>query len=147
PLPALDKAVVDARARGVEVNILTNSKESIDADGKAMTDAILDGLRVFAAAGANVYVQRGETLHSKFMTVDGVYVNVGSYNMHPRSERYDTELNVAILDAGTAAEFDEAFNRDIAGARRMTLEELNARKSGWFSRLLGRFGYSQLNPK
>lgn len=146
-VPALDKAVADACVRGVEVNILTNSKESIDADGKAMADTILDGLRVFAAAGANIYVQRGETLHSKFMTVDGVYVNVGSYNMHPRSERYDTELNVAIIDAGTAAEFDGAFDRDIAGARRMTREELDTRKSGWFSRLLGRFGYSQLNPK
>jgi cardiolipin synthase len=145
-IPALNKAVLDARARGVEVNILTNSKESIDADGKSMADTILDGLKPFAAAGANVYIKQGETLHSKFMTVDGIFCNVGSYNMHPRSERYDTELNVSILDAASAAQFDEAFSRDIAAARKVTLEDLNARESGWFSRLVARVGFAQLRP-
>ncbi|MDA8132176.1 MAG: phosphatidylserine/phosphatidylglycerophosphate/cardiolipin synthase family protein [Elusimicrobia bacterium] len=144
-IPAVNRAVQEARARGVEVNILTNSKESIDSDGKSMADTIVEGTKVFAAAGANVYLKRGQTLHSKFMTVDGVFTCVGSYNLHPRSERYDTEMNIAVLDRGAAAEFDEAFYRDIAEAKKMTLEELNKKKPGWFSRLVGKVGFSQLS--
>ena len=145
-IPAFERAVLAARARGVEVNILTNSKESIDSDGKSMADLIVKGTRVFAAAGANVYLKRGETLHSKFLTVDGVYANVGSYNLHPRSERYDAEFNVAILDRGAAAALDAAFERDIAAAKKMTLAELERTESGFLSRLLNAVGYSQLSP-
>lgn len=146
-IPAVNSAVIEARARGVEVNILTNSKESIDSDGKAMADTIVAGTRVFAAAGANVYLKRGETLHSKFMTVDGVFASVGSYNLHPRSERYDTELNVNILDEASTAQLDAAFEKDIAEAQRMTLAELEAKKPGLMARILSSVGFAQLSPK
>ncbi|OGR97430.1 MAG: hypothetical protein A2016_09965 [Elusimicrobia bacterium GWF2_62_30] len=144
-IPALTKAVADARARGVEVNILTNSKESIDSDGKAMADVILQSMKAFAAAGAKVYLKQGQTLHSKFMTVDGVFCNVGSYNLHPRSERYDTELNINLLDQASVAQIDAAFAKDIAEARQFTDQERNQKKPGWLSRIVGKYFFSQLS--
>jgi len=146
-IPAVNRAVLEARERGVEVNILTNSKESIDSDGKSMADTIVEGTKVFAAAGANVYLKQGETLHSKFLTVDGVFASVGSYNLHPRSERYDTECNVNILDADAVRKLDEAFARDLAEAKHMTLQDLQAGKPGWLSRLLAKVGFGQLSHK
>lgn len=146
-IPAVNQAVIEARERGVEVNILTNSKESIDSDGKSMADTIVEGTKVFAAAGANVYLKQGETLHSKFLTVDGIFASVGSYNLHPRSERYDTECNVNIIDQAFTARLDEAFAMDMAAAKKMSLKDLQAKKPGWLARLISKVGFGQLSPK
>ena len=144
-IPAFTQAVADAAARGVEVNILTNSKESIDSDGKSMAEAILGSAKIFAASGANVYLKQGQTLHSKFMTVDGVFSNVGSYNMHPRSERYDMELNINVLDKTATAKLDAAFAKDIKDAKKIDAEDVSPGKPGWLSRIMEKYFYSQLS--
>jgi cardiolipin synthase len=123
-LPVVTQAVLDARARGVEVNILTNSKESIDPEGVVIVEAMYKCLIPLAEAGANIYLYNGlrspgDTLHSKFMTVDGEFADIGSYNLHPRGERYDTEINVNILDRASVAQLDAAFARDLRNARRV----------------------------
>ncbi len=145
-IPALVQALLDARARGVEVNILTNSKESIDSDGKSFADTIIKGMKVFADAGVNVYLKQGQTLHSKFMTVDGVFCSLGSYNLHPRSERYDTELNISVLDRESTARLDSVFSGDIAEARKVTSKDLSD-KPGWLSGVMETYFYPQLSPK
>ncbi len=144
-IPAFTRAVMEARARGVEVNILTNSKESIDSDGKSFADTIIKGLKVFADAGVNVYLKQGQTLHSKFMTVDGVFCSLGSYNLHPRSERYDTELNISVLDRDSTARLDSVFSRDIAEAKKVSSEDLSD-KPGWLSGIMESYFYPQLSP-
>lgn len=145
-VPAFTQAVLEARARGVEVNILTNSKESIDSDGKSFADTIIKGMKVFSDAGVNVYLKQGQTLHSKFMTVDGVFCSLGSYNLHPRSERYDTELNISVLDRDSTARLDAVFSSDIAEAKKVTSEDLSG-KPGWLSGIMENYFYSQLSPK
>ena len=144
-IPAITQAIAEARARGVEVNVLTNSKESIDSDGKSFADSILKSVKGFLDAGANVYLKQGETLHSKFMTVDGVFCSIGSYNLHPRSERYDTELNVNILDRDSVARIDAIFARDIAAARKAGTKDLSP-KPGWLSSIMEKYFFSQLRP-
>lgn len=123
-LPVVTQAVLDARARGVEVNILTNSKESIDPEGVVIVEAMYKCLIPLAEAGANIYLYNGwrspgDTLHSKFMTVDGEFADIGSYNLHPRGERYDTEINVNILDRASVAQLDAAFAKDLQNSRRV----------------------------
>lgn len=144
-VPAITRAILEARARGVEVNILTNSKLSIDAEAKPMAEIILKGLLPLVPAGVNVYLKKGETLHSKFMTVDGLYCSIGSYNFHPRSERYDTELNVSILDKSSVAKLDTAFAVDLAAADRIrTVEDLGY-EPGWLSKIVGKYFYAELS--
>ncbi len=145
-IPALTQAIFDARTRGVEVNILTNSKESIDSDGKSMAEAILNSVKLFAAAGANVYLKQGQTLHSKFMTVDGVYCSVGSYNLHPRSERYDTEMNIGIIDPSSTARIDAAFAGDIAEANKLDPNAPRQGKPSWLDKIVENFFFAQLLP-
>ena len=145
-VPAITQALLEARARGVEVNILTNSKKSIDAEAKPMADIIIKGLLPLVPAGVNVYLKKGETLHSKFMTVDGAYCTIGSYNFHPRSERYDTEMNVSILDPVSIGGLDAEFENDLAMADRIkTVDDLEY-DPGWLSRIVGRYFYSELSP-
>ncbi|MEA3306504.1 MAG: phosphatidylserine/phosphatidylglycerophosphate/cardiolipin synthase family protein [Elusimicrobiota bacterium] len=146
-VPAITQAVLDARARGVEVNILTNSKKSIDAEAKAMADIIIKGLMPLVSAGVKVYLKKGETLHSKFMTVDGVYCNIGSYNFHPRSERYDTEMNVSIIDPASVKQLDSVFEEDIAKAIKInTLEDLEY-EPGWLAKIVEKYFYAELSQK
>lgn len=119
-MPDLEVALMDALQRGVEVNILTNSKESIDTP--SISGPILASLPPLLNFGANVYLKQGakETLHSKFMTVDGVFCTVSSFNFHPRSVRYEPEMTVNILDSGKTRELEQVFNRDISQAKRIT---------------------------
>jgi len=113
--PAIRQALMEALERGVEVNILTNSAESVDE--AIVIVPILESLPELIEAGAKVYLKQGDTLHAKFMTVDGVYSNVTSFNLHPRSDRYEHEMSVSALDAGLAAELDAEYAADILAAR------------------------------
>lgn len=145
-IPAVTEAVLDARARGVEVNILTNSEESIDSEGKPIVDEMAKCLIPLKMAGVNIYLKQGElqTLHSKFITVDGLFADIGSYNLHPRGERIDTEVNVNILGADAVAELDAAFARDIAAAKEIRSARELETKPGLLSQIVSTFFYAQL---
>lgn len=152
-LPVVTQAVLDARARGVEVNILTNSKESIDPEGVVIVEAMYKCLIPLAQAGANIYLYNGwrspgDTLHSKFMSVDGEFADIGSYNLHPRGERYDTEVNVNILDRGSVAQLDAAFAKDLQKSRKVTDTSVLDGKPSFMAGVANNFFYAQLeqNP-
>jgi cardiolipin synthase len=146
-LPVVTQAVMDARARGVEVNLLTNSKESIDSEGKPIVDAMAECLIPLYQAGVKIYLKQGveQTLHSKFMTVDGEFADIGSYNLHPRGERSDSEMNVNILGREAVAQLDGAFAKDIAAAKQITsLKDLET-KPGFISYVMSHYFYAQLS--
>ncbi|HPZ09097.1 MAG TPA: phosphatidylserine/phosphatidylglycerophosphate/cardiolipin synthase family protein [Candidatus Eremiobacteraeota bacterium] len=119
--PGIKQVLLDALARGVDVRIFTNSAESVDE--QIVSAPILRSLPEFVEAGAEVYLKKGDTLHSKFMVIDGMYSSIGSYNLHPRSERYEGEMTLNILDTETASNLTEAFEKDIAQAIRVTTSE------------------------
>jgi len=148
-LPVVTQAVLDARARGVEVNIVTNSKESIDPEGLVIVDAMYKCLIPLAEAGVNIYLYNGirspgDTLHSKFMTVDGEFADIGSYNLHPRGERYDTEVNVNILDRGAVAQLDAAFAKDVKNSRRVKSAADLGGKPSFMGNVANNYFYAQL---
>jgi cardiolipin synthase len=109
-VPALRQALLDALARGVSVNILTNSAESVDEP--IVSAPILESLPELIRAGAKVGLKQGPTLHSKFMSVDGIFSIIGSFNLHPRSIRYEWEVVLNVLDPRFASELDRAFRLD-----------------------------------
>jgi cardiolipin synthase len=148
PIPALTEALLSARARGVEVNIFTNSKYSIDEEARVLSDVSMKSLLPLFKAGANIYLKKGDTLHSKFMTVDGIFCSIGSYNLHPRGERYDSEMNVNILDQEGVSYLDKVFKDDISNlAVKITSETQLVPEQGWFSKIIEKYFYSQLNNK
>lgn len=148
-LPVVTQAVLDARARGVEVNILTNSKESIDPEGVVIVEAMYNCLIPLAEAGVNIHLYNGwrspgDTLHSKFMTVDGEFADIGSYNLHPRGERYDTEVNVNILDRASVAQLDAAFAKDLKNSRKVKSAADLGGKPTFMGNVANNYFYAQL---
>lgn len=141
-MPQLRAALLDALRRGVKVNILTNSAESIDEP--IVIAPILASLPELIAAGATVGLKRGDTVHSKFLTVDGVFALVGSFNLHPRSIRYEHELIVSALDPRLAAGFDRAFAADMAAATPVTDPAALAIPDSPLTRIVRRYLYNQL---
>lgn len=141
-MPQLRAALLEALRRGVKVNILTNSAESIDEP--IIIAPILESLPELIAAGATVGLKRGDTLHSKFMTVDGRFSIVGSFNLHPRSVRYEFELIVSALDARLAASLDRAFAADMAAALPVTDPAALAIPDSPLTRIVRRYLFNQL---
>jgi cardiolipin synthase A/B len=119
--PGMKDVILKALDRGVRVRLLTNSAESIDEP--IITAPILASLPDLIAGGAEVYLKKGDTLHSKFMTVDGIFSSIGSHNHHPRSQRFEGEMVVNSLDPALAETFTQSFEADIAAAERMEKPE------------------------
>ncbi len=141
-IPSLKTALADAIARGVKVTILSNSAQSNNEP--ILTGIMMESLAEMAEAGAEVYVKEGETLHSKFMTVDGTFATVGSYNFHPKSIRHEREITLNVLDGSFAAEMAETFKKDIGQAHRIKdTKELGDFKSP-LNFIVRRYMFSQL---
>lgn len=109
--PATYKALLRAKKRGVRVRILTNSAQSVDEP--IVSYPIMETVNRLAQQNFEVYVKKGTTLHTKAMTVDGLYSWIGSHNFHPRSFRYEGELTMNALDANFAKKVEEMFQTDI----------------------------------
>lgn len=144
----IEKAIVDALKRGVRVRILSNSKESIDEP--TITTPILKSLASLKSHGAEVYTKKvyedSTTMHSKLLVVDDEFSWIGSYNLHPRSYRYERELVLASFDETLAAQFKEIFEKDIGSdkANRPSLNDLNDIKSTPLNRLIWTYFFDQL---
>ncbi len=111
--PALKREIEDALKRGVKVRVFTNSGESVDEP--AVSTPILRSVSDFMAMpGAKVYTKKGATLHSKILVVDGKFAMVMSHNLHPRSERMEGEMAVAIRDAAFATNLHKVFDNDVS---------------------------------
>lgn len=109
--PALKAEIRAAIARGVKVRVLTNSNKSVDEP--VVSIPILRSAQELSEMGAEVYLKNGDTLHSKFVVIDGTYTIVMSYNLHPRSERIEGEMAVVVRNQNFGNTMSEVFGRDI----------------------------------
>ena len=78
------------------------------------------------------------------MVVDGVYSSVGSYNLHPRSERYEGEMTINTLDAQTAGSLTQTFENDIGKAARVVRPEQIQVPENILTTIVDRYFFDQL---
>lgn len=140
--PDIRTAMMEALERGVKVRLLTNSAQSVDEP--IVSAPILHSLPDLVSAGAEVYLKQGDTLHSKFMVVDGIYSSVGSYNLHPRSQRYEGEMTVNSVDTQAAGALTAAFEKDIAIATRVKSPDEIKVPDNVFTMIAARYFFDQL---
>lgn len=123
PPPSIRSALVDAARRGVDVEVLTNSRESND------MGFVSDAARYFydelLAAGVKIHEKQGGTLHAKTATFDGEYSLVGSFNLNGRSVNQDAEVVLAVEDGATAGQLEARFRQGLEQSRPITSAELN----------------------
>lgn len=112
--PIIRKELEAAIKRGIKVRIFTNSDTSVDEP--IVSAPIMKSARDAALMGAEVYLRKGTTLHSKYLVVDQEISMVGSFNFHPRSLRFDAENVAIIFDGALAAELTATFEEGIHSA-------------------------------
>lgn len=78
-------------------------------------------------AGVHCYIYEKGFIHSKTMVADGYVSSVGSANLDIRSFKLNFEVNAFIYDREVARSMEEAFIRDLADSREITLEEYENR--------------------
>jgi len=123
-------ALVEAAARGVEVELLLNGKSDhplVQLCARAFYDRLL-------AARVRIYEWCSANLHSKTAVVDGTWGTVGSFNLERTSLWLNHEMNVVFADTGLAGVLERSFQEDIACCRRLE-PSLWARRPLWHKAL------------
>jgi cardiolipin synthase len=126
--PAL-QALLEARARGVEIDLITPG--NIDANvvrnaSRALWPELL-------RAGVRIYEYYPAMLHCKILIADDLFVTCGSVNFDERSFDINDESNINVLDAAFAARMVADFERDKAQSKRIKLSDL--KKTPWHKRV------------
>jgi cardiolipin synthase A/B len=123
PDPPLVTALNVATMRGVDVDIVLPERGNlplVEWAQRAQLWQVLD-------RGCRVWFARPPFDHTKAMVVDGSWSLLGSANWDPRSLRLNFELDVECYDAALGAEVEALVGARIAGARPVTLAEMDAR--------------------
>jgi cardiolipin synthase len=118
------KALADARARGVKVQIIVPGPwidtETVRSASRATWGRLLD-------AGAEIYEYQPTMFHCKVLVVDDYLVSIGSTNFDNRSFRLNDEANLNIYDTDFARQQSAIFEADRARTKRITRAEWESR--------------------
>jgi cardiolipin synthase A/B len=114
------QTLVEARERGVEVDVITpgpdNDAPLARAAGRSRWGPLLE-------AGVRIHEYQPARFHCKYMIVDDCWCSVGSTNLDHRSLRLNEEANLNIRNHSFAAEHLEVFEEDRGRSREVTLQE------------------------
>ncbi len=138
-------AIKQAVDRGVRVRLITNSDASVDEP--TLAGAMMISAKKLKAVGAEVYLRKGTTLHSKFMVVDSERSHIMSYNLHPRSERMEGEVDFIITDKEQGKKLVDIFEQDTQNpeiAKKVVSADEIKLKNDVLTWLLIRIMYDQL---
>ena len=128
--------LVDKRAQGVDVSVLTNSLAANDVmavhGGYApyRVPLIEGGVTLFelmphGKQDSSLFGSSGASLHTKAFAVDGETGFIGSFNLDPRSVNLNTEMGVLFRDRQATAALLRSYEAKIAPdtSYRMRLED------------------------
>nr|WP_184286593.1 phospholipase D-like domain-containing protein [Nocardiopsis algeriensis] len=132
----LQKALIEAARRGVEVNVLVPEESNhVVADWIARSQ-----YSVLLRGGVRLWLYEHAMVHAKTATVDGQWSTIGTANVDRLSLIGNYEVNVEIFDEDVAHHMEDVFAKDLTNARELTWEEWNRRS------LMARFGEFVLAP-
>jgi cardiolipin synthase A/B len=109
------RALKTAARRGVDVRLLLPSQS----DQMLIVSAQRSHYAGLLKAGVKIYEWKGEMLHAKTATVDGVWSTVGSSNLDWWSIARDNELNAVILSHSFGNEMEQMFKDDLRNSKQI----------------------------
>ena len=115
------QALRAAARDGVDVRLLVPGASDIP----ALRPLSRVGYRPLLEAGVRVFEWNGTMLHAKTAVADGEWARVGSTNLNLASFIGNWELDVAIEDAGFAAEMADMYEDDLRHATEIVLTRRN----------------------
>ena len=129
------RTLLEARARGVEIQIITPSGDTdaplVRAVGKATWRRLLE-------AGARFYEYQPARFHCKYLLIDDCWASVGSANLDNRSLSLNEEANLNVLHHKFVAAHIRVFEEDKQRSREITLQDWKQRP--WPEKIRGRVG-------
>lgn len=109
-------ALIDAKKRGVDVNILWSPKS----DAPLVKQAAYPYIRKALQHGMHVYGYRDGILHGKVLVIDEKVAMVGSANLDSRSIHLNEELNCYIYDTAFIKQvLNKKINEDFQNSRQI----------------------------
>jgi cardiolipin synthase len=117
PGPILLAAIRAARRRGVDVRILIPGINDVWVVSMAMSSIIGRLLE----SNVRVFAYQGRVLHAKTAVFDEKVSTIGTYNLDPRSRRYNRECNIAVNDAAFTRAVRASFDEDLKSATEVSL--------------------------
>ena len=109
-------ALEDAAERGVDVRLMlpadSDAGEAVAIARSHYADLLEEGVRIFEVSGV--------VLHSKTVTIDGVWSAVGSSNFDHRSVLFNDEVDAIVLSADVARDLQKRFAEDLMVAKEIT---------------------------
>lgn len=125
------RLLIDARKRGVDVRILTVSKET---DVKTTWWAGRSRYEELLKAGVRIYEYQPAMMHSKTFIVDSMWGSIGSMNFDNRSLAFNNESSFVFLDAPFGAQMDSTFADDLTRSKEIILSEFVKRP--WYNHVI-----------
>jgi cardiolipin synthase len=116
-------ALTEAARRGVRVVILLPGA----IDNNIVRQASRSKFGILLEVGIEIYEYQAGLLHSKTMTVDGVWATIGSTNLDTRSFALNEEVNAVIYHNEVVGQLEKIFAADLTYSRKIDL-------AGWRSR-------------
>jgi cardiolipin synthase len=113
-------AIVEAAKRGVKVRVITPGKRI---DTHTVREASRACWGDLLAAGIEMHEYQPTMFHCKLLIVDEYLVSVGSTNFDSRSFKLNDEANLNIHDREFARQQTAIFDRDVAQAKRISLDD------------------------
>ena len=120
-VPTLEEkeALTEAAERGVDVRLMlpanSDAPQAVAVARSHYYDLLEAGVRIFEIDDV--------ILHSKTVTIDGVWSAVGSSNFDHRSVLFNDEVDAVVLGEKTATGLETVFEEDQLGVREIKLEE------------------------
>lgn len=109
PTDELIELIIDARRRGVVVDILLPGPH-ID---KRVSEVVAEERYApLLDHGVRVFIYQPTMMHVKAVLIDGVAAFVGSVNINRRSVEKDEEVGLLILDPAICSELEDHFDAD-----------------------------------
>ncbi len=141
PTRAIEKALLDALARGVRVEILVPGKHTDMPLCPCVTAPVL---RRLLKAGAQLHRFDACMMHGKLVVIDDQLSIIGSGNIDPRSFFINDENNVFVLCASFAQEQLKMHAKDLERSSPIDPTALKQRPLEWLKGALGRLVKHQL---
>jgi cardiolipin synthase len=123
PTAALIMSLETAARRGVDVRLLVAGRSAHPwtvLAGRSYYDSLL-------RAGVQIHEYKRGILHSKTLTIDGLWSLVGTPNFDARSLLLNFEVGVAIYDSAIAAQLEQHYELDLKHSRKVRLEHWEQR--------------------
>ena len=124
PTPAFVEALIAARARGVQVAIITPGRHH---DKPMVRRASRHTWPALLAGGVELYEYQQSMVHAKTLAVDGEVALVGSINFDPRSFSLNAECGIVVASPEIAREVEAVFRADLARCTAVTAAAIDAR--------------------